>query len=83
MVIFGEQIRAARSLLGWTQSDLAEKAGIAAMTVKRFEAIRGPLKGTIDSLIRVQSALEEAGIIFISADKEAGVGVRLANPRKP
>lgn len=30
---------------------------------------------------RVQSALEKAGIMFISADKDGGVGVRLSKPR--
>jgi transcriptional regulator with XRE-family HTH domain len=32
-----EQVRAARSLLHWSQNDLAEKAGVAASTVADFE----------------------------------------------
>ena len=33
-----EQLRAARGLLGWSQSELAERAGLSLPTVKRLEA---------------------------------------------
>ena len=77
MILHGKQIRAARGLLGWSQADLARKADAGQMTVRRFEAKKGPVGGTIASLTRVQTALEKAGILFISADDEGGVGVRL------
>jgi hypothetical protein len=48
------------------------------MTVRRFEASNGPVSGKIESLIRIQSALEAAGIIFQPADGQFGVGVRFA-----
>ena len=82
MVLFGEQIRAARGLLGWSQADLAKKAGVGHMTVKRFEANKGPVSGTIASLTRMQAALEEAGIHFIAPDEWGSFGVRLSPPRK-
>jgi len=47
------------------------------MTVKRFEGTSGEVRGTVESLVRVQSALEEAGIIFLSPSAEGGIGVRL------
>jgi len=59
---------------------LAEKAEVAHMTVRRFEAKDGPVSGKIESLIRIQEALEKAGIIFQPADSVFGVGVRLAKP---
>ncbi len=62
LVLYGEQIRAARALLGWSQSELAESADVAQITVRRFEASNGPVSGKIESLIRIQSALETAGI---------------------
>jgi transcriptional regulator with XRE-family HTH domain len=82
LIIYGEQIRAARGLLGWSQADLASKAGVGQMTVKRFEAIKGPVSGTITSLTRIQAALEQAGIHFIAADEWGSVGVRFSPQSK-
>lgn len=82
MVLYGEQIRAARGLLGWSQADLAKTAGVGQMTVKRFEANKGPVSGTIASLTRIQSALEEAGIHFVPPDEWGSFGVRLTPLKK-
>jgi transcriptional regulator with XRE-family HTH domain len=76
LVLHGEQIRAARSLLGWSQIELARKADVAQMTIRRFEAKDGPVSGTVDSLVRVQVALQRAGIEFIGGPGD-GPGVRL------
>ena len=81
VVLHGEQIRAARGLIGWSQGLLAEQAGLGEMTVKRFESTRGPVSGKIESLVRIQDALEKAGIVFQVEDQQFGVGVRLAKPR--
>ncbi len=63
------QIRAARSLLDWTQDDLAERSGISKYSVTNMEGGRTePQKGTLDRIIR---SLELAGIEFIEE------GVRL------
>jgi transcriptional regulator with XRE-family HTH domain len=78
LILHGEQIKAARSLLGWSQAELAKKAGVAHMTVRRFEAKNGPVNGTISSLTRVQATLEAAGIQFIAPDEWGSFGVRLS-----
>ena len=70
------------SLVG-VKLELANRADVAHMTVRRFEASNGPVSGKIESLIRIQSALEAAGIIFQPADGQFGVGVRFANPGEP
>ena len=36
-MILIEQLRAARSLLGWSQTELAKRAGLSLPTVKRVE----------------------------------------------
>lgn len=57
------QIRAARSLLDWTQDDLAERSGISKYSVTNIEGGRTePQKATLDRIIR---SLEMAGIEFI------------------
>ena len=73
---FSAQTRAARGLLGWSQSQLAEASGIGLSTIRRMEGSDGPLRGTAGNVWKVQQALENAGVIFINADEE-GPGVRL------
>lgn len=68
------QIRMARAALRWSVQDLAAKAGLAANTVSRFEVGR---EAMVDSVRRMEKALEKAGVIFIPADASAGPGVRL------
>ena len=79
-MILSEQIRAARSLLGWEQKTLADRSGLGIATIKRMEAIPGPVRGTAESVWAVQEALEKAGIVFIYSDERKGPGVRLATP---
>jgi hypothetical protein len=53
------------------------------MTIKRFETEKGQASGTIASLQRIRTALEEAGIEFIEDDGVTGPGVRLARSLHP
>lgn len=76
-MIFPVQVRAARALLGMSQSELADRALVSVATVKRFEALRNELAGTIGSITRMRTVLEEEGIIFIEQDETNGPGVRL------
>jgi transcriptional regulator with XRE-family HTH domain len=71
------QIRAARSLLGWRQDDLARHAKIGVATIQRIELADGPATGNISTIVKIQQAFERAGIRFIDADASGGIGVRL------
>ncbi len=73
------QFRAARGLLGWSQTKLAEASGLAFSTIKRMEGSEGLVRGHAENVWRVQRALEEAGIIFID-ENGGGPGVRLRKP---
>ncbi len=57
-----EQVRAARSLLGWSQQELAERAGVAVSTVADFE--RGQRNPVPNNALAIQRALEMVGILF-------------------
>ncbi len=70
------QVKAARSLLAWSQSDLARASGISEPTVKRLESQDGELGGRADTTTKIVAALESAGVEFI-AENGGGVGVRL------
>jgi ribosome-binding protein aMBF1 (putative translation factor) len=57
-----EQIRAARSWLGWSQSKLAEQAHVGLSTVKDYESgKRMPIANNREA---IQRALEASGIRF-------------------
>jgi transcriptional regulator with XRE-family HTH domain len=68
------QIKMGRAALGLGVRELAEAAGVTANTVSRCETSGGGQAATLDA---IQTALEKAGIIFIAADNNGGIGVRL------
>jgi transcriptional regulator with XRE-family HTH domain len=73
---FAAQIRAARALLGWSQSQLASVAEVGLATLQRIEQSEGVVKGNFATVLRIQKALEHAGIHFTD-DEGDEVGVRL------
>jgi transcriptional regulator with XRE-family HTH domain len=70
------QVKAARALLGWSQEDLAEAAGVSVPTLKRLEAGEGLLGGRAETGRKIRTAIEAAGVEFIH-EKDGGPGVRL------
>ena len=79
-MIEAAQIRAARALLGLGQVELAELAELGVNTVKRVE-LSEEITGSARTLWKIQTALESAGVEFISADETKGPGVRLKRRR--
>ncbi|NIA68447.1 helix-turn-helix transcriptional regulator [Pelagibius litoralis] len=67
--------RAARVLLDWTQTDLAEASGLTRATVANFE--RGAHEPHPNNLIALQETLEQAGIEFLPETKTKGPGLRV------
>lgn len=79
-MLFSEQLRAGRNLLGWSQDALALKSGVGVATIKRIEAKSGPVSGQAETIWKLQTTLEEAGLVFIANDATHGPGVRLREP---
>lgn len=71
-MVTGAQIRMARAALIWRVRELAEKAGVMPNTITRIEGGSFP---RTDTLARIVSALENAGIVFIP-ENGGGSGVR-------
>lgn len=65
-----QQLKAARALINWTQSDLAKSAGLHVNAVNNVE--RGLSTPRAATLEKMQRALEQGGVTFI-----AGRGVEL------
>ena len=76
-----EQLRAARALLGWSQTELATRAGLSLPTVKRVEGGFGP-NVSEESRLKLQHTLEAAGIEFLE-ENGSGAGVRFRKSRHP
>ncbi len=74
------QMRAARALLGIDQKQLSDLSGVSLPTIQRMEASDGQVRGMIDTLVKIVSALDGAGIELIgdnAASSKGGRGVRL------
>ena len=77
-----EQIRAARGLLGWSQTQLAKAAERSLPTIKRLERNDGEGPSVSEDVREaVQRALEKAGVEFI-AENGGGAGARLKFSRE-
>src|SRR3979411_254516 len=75
------QIRAARALVGWSQTDVANAAGLSIPTVKRAEA-DGGIRVSEDAIDAIACVLKKAGGEVIAEHGE-GPGVRLRRPQRP
>lgn len=74
----GEQIRAARALLGWTAADLAKASGVSYPTIQRMDAAKGQVSGRHDTVEAIRRALEAQGVQFLEGGQvAAGPGVAL------
>jgi transcriptional regulator with XRE-family HTH domain len=82
-MITGAQLRAARAFLGIDQRKLAELSGLSLPTIQRMEASDGVVRGNVDSLMKLVTALDTAGIDLIADNATSptgGRGVRLKGP---
>ncbi len=82
-MITAHQLKAARALLNIDQRQVAGLTGLSVPTIQRMEASDGVIRGNVDSLMKLISALERAGIELINegaASLTGGRGVRLREP---
>jgi transcriptional regulator with XRE-family HTH domain len=77
----GNQLRAARALLGLDQEALAEKVGVSDNTIRNMEACGAePVGGFASTRDKVRMALEAAGVEFLDHGQP---GVRLTKAVRP
>ncbi len=79
-MITASQLRAARALLGIDQRRLAEISELSVPTIQRMEGSEATIRGNVDSLMKLITALDEAGVELIAegaASHAGGLGVRL------
>ena len=71
------QIRAARALIGCSQSKLAETAGVPAATIEAVETGAPNRVANEAAVEKIRAALEAAGVVFLPKEGGGGIGVRL------
>lgn len=75
MLTIGNQLRAARSLVGMDQVELAQLAGVNINTIRNMEGSgAAPIAGRAQNVQAVQRALEARGVEFLNHGQP---GVRL------
>jgi transcriptional regulator with XRE-family HTH domain len=78
-MISAAQLRAVRALLGIDQRRLADLSGLSVPTIQRMEASEDVIRGNVDSLMKLVSAINAAGIELIgegTVSQGGGRGVR-------
>ena len=73
-----DQCRAARALLDMNQPELAERSGLGLSTVVDFEKSRREVSEKAVAALR--TALERAGVQFVTTEKQIGVLKQLVSP---
>jgi transcriptional regulator with XRE-family HTH domain len=77
MTMTPDQLRAARALLRLEQDELARRAHVSVVTIRRLEAAQGAERVAEATLNEVRRTLEEAGAEFIEG------GVRRRRTARP
>ncbi len=84
-MITSSQIKAARALLDMDRKTLAGLAGVSLPTIQRMESADGVVGGSVDTLVKIVTALENAGVELIGEGQPSqgqGRGVRLRAPKE-
>jgi len=68
-----QQSRAARAWLGWSQLELAKRAGVSLSTVQDFE--RGQRTPIANNIAAMRRAIEAAGIRLVFDKNGAAAGI--------
>lgn len=80
MPVTGNQIKAARALIGMNQEDLAKAADVGINTIRNFEGFAGDdVRGRIETMEAIKAAFREHGVELLEDGQVStgGLGVRL------
>jgi transcriptional regulator with XRE-family HTH domain len=80
MMIESAQVRAGRALIGWSQAELANAAGLPLAIVELLET-GSAKKVPAEAVAKMRATLESSGVVFIPEDG-GGAGVRFRTGRE-
>lgn len=78
-IVIAAQVRAARALLDWSQTQLADAAGVGVTTVRDIESERRPAE--TGAMREIRRVLENEGVLFVPGAPGGGPGVRFVAGR--
>ncbi|WP_222428720.1 helix-turn-helix domain-containing protein [Denitratisoma sp. DHT3] len=67
---FAIQLKAARSLVGWSQAELAARTGVARPTIARIEALT--MQPRLDTVGKLKRAFLDAGLQMLDGEPVGG-----------
>jgi transcriptional regulator with XRE-family HTH domain len=70
-----QALRAGRALVGLSQEEVAERAGLSRQIIVRLE--KGDGNVLVDAVQRTRTALEREGVIFIDGNENHGPAVAM------
>lgn len=76
MTVYGERIKEARMLKGWSQKELADKCGTTQQTIQRYESGASEPQSTY--LARVSKALDCSISYLLGIDDSAPTEIALS-----
>lgn len=85
MPVTGNQIRAARSLAGMNQEDLATAANVGINTIRNFEGAGAEVvRGRLDTMEAIRAAFQAVGVELLEDGQVStgGRGVRFREDKK-
>jgi DNA-binding XRE family transcriptional regulator len=80
MILTPALCRAARGFLDWTQTELAENAGVSRSTIRDYEGNRHDIHRATEAQLRL--AFEEGDLVFLDAGA-LGWAIALRGPERP
>jgi DNA-binding XRE family transcriptional regulator len=66
MILTPALCRAARGFLDWTQTDIAERAGVSRSTIRDYEGGHHDIHRATEAQLRL--AFEEGGVVFVEME---------------
>ena len=79
MTITGEQVKAARRLVKWTQDTLAAEVRISPSAIGAFET--GQRRPSEQHVARMKRTLEDAGVEFVEEARDGRCARKWCAPR--
>ena len=67
---FAIQVRAARSLMGWSQVELAKRSGVARPTIARIETFA--MQPRLDTVGKLKKAFQDQGLKMLDGEPRGG-----------
>jgi transcriptional regulator with XRE-family HTH domain len=67
--MLASELRAARGLLGWSQTELSSQSGVAVASIRRFEI--GATGLTTESVNAIVQTIRSAGVAILSVSEDA------------